>query len=151
MIHTSETDPLCFGEASPILRVENADASVTYYVDVLGFKVDFQLPGFAAVSRDRCRLFLCEGDQGNSGAWIWIGVGDVEPLFDRYRASGARIRHPPTNYSWALEMQIEDIDGNVLRIGSDNKKDKPIGEWLDMRGIRWFPRVEGGWKREDDD
>jgi hypothetical protein len=25
----------------------------------------------------------------------------------------------PTNYSWAVEMQIEDPDGNVLRLGSE--------------------------------
>ena len=28
---------------------------------------------------------------------------------------------PPTTFPWALEMQIEDPDGNVLRIGSDPK------------------------------
>lgn len=26
---------------------------------------------------------------------------------------------PPTSYSWALEFQVEDPDGNVLRFGSD--------------------------------
>ena len=26
---------------------------------------------------------------------------------------------PPTNFPWALEMQIEDPDGNVLRFGSE--------------------------------
>jgi hypothetical protein len=28
---------------------------------------------------------------------------------------------PPTRYTWALKMQIEDPDGNVLRMGSDPK------------------------------
>ncbi len=41
------------------------------------------------------------------------------------RRSGTRrgvgIRLPPTNYSWALEMQVEDPDGNVLRLGSEPK------------------------------
>jgi hypothetical protein len=27
----------------------------------------------------------------------------------------------PTKYPWALEMQLEDPDGNVLRIGSERK------------------------------
>jgi hypothetical protein len=34
-------------------------------------------------------------------------------------------------------MQLEDPDGNVLRMGSDRKDDQPIGEWLDMQGRRW--------------
>jgi hypothetical protein len=28
---------------------------------------------------------------------------------------------PPTNFPWALEMQVKDPDGNVLRIGSEPK------------------------------
>ncbi len=61
-------------------------------------------------------MFLCQGDQGHPGSWVWIS-GDVEAVYEEFRASGAKIRHPPTNYSWALEMQVEDLDGNVLRIG----------------------------------
>ena len=43
-------------------------------------------------------------------------------------------------------MQVEDIDGNVLRIGSEAKSNEPFGEWLDMLGQRWLPLPEGGWK-----
>ena len=61
---------ITFGGATPILRVRDLAASVTYYTTVLGFQEDWQGPGlFASVSRDRCILFLCEGDQGNPGAW----------------------------------------------------------------------------------
>ncbi len=73
---------------------------------------------------------------------------DADALFDEYRASGAKIRHPPTNYDWAYEMQVEDPDGNILRMGSDQKQDQPIGEWLDMQGRCW--KSEGGeWVRAD--
>jgi hypothetical protein len=34
-------------------------------------------------------------------------------------------------------MQVEDLDGNVLRIGSDPEKEKPLGVWRDADGIRW--------------
>ena len=128
-----------FGGAAPIFRVARLAASLEYYVTVLGFKIDWEESNIASVSRDRCCLFLCQGDQGHPGAWTWIGVGDVEALFTELSAKGARIRHPPTNYSWALEMQIEDLDGNVLRLGSEPRKDRPEGEWLDMRGDAWVP------------
>jgi predicted enzyme related to lactoylglutathione lyase len=102
-----------FENVTPILRVGNIAASIDYYVSVLGFKLDWQQGLFASISRDRCRVFLCEGDQGNPGSWVWIGIGDLEALFEECKSRGAKVRHPPTNYSWAYEMQIEDLDGNL--------------------------------------
>jgi catechol 2,3-dioxygenase-like lactoylglutathione lyase family enzyme len=139
---------IAFGGVTPVLRVRDVKASEEYYVQRLGFKVDFRSPGyFVSVSRGRCNLFLCEGDQGHSGGWVWIDGVDVEKVYAEFVASGAKIRHKPTNYPWALEMQVEDPDGNVLRIGSDPRKNEPTGEWLDMHGVRWSALPEGGWKR----
>ena len=133
---------------NPILRVQNLSASIDYYVGKLGFKLVWQHPGIiASVSRDRCSIMLCEGDQGHPGTWVWIGVEDIEPLFEQYRNQGAKVRHPPTNYEWAYEMQIEDPDGHVLRMGSEPKTDQPFGEWLDMRGEAWVMSSAGGWTR----
>jgi len=140
-------DVIPFGGAVPIFRIQHLAASIGYYVQVLGFKLDWQTPGFASVSRGRCCVFLSEGDQGNPGAWVWIGVPDAEALFEHYRATCARVRHPPANYPWALELHIEDLDGNVLRLGSDSKKDQPFGEWLNMRGQRWVMSPGGGWTK----
>jgi catechol 2,3-dioxygenase-like lactoylglutathione lyase family enzyme len=141
-----------FGGVTPILSVQSLPASLDYYVKVLGFKVDWHEPGImASVSRDRCSLMLCEGDQGNPGSWVWIGVGDVETLFAEYRTKGATVRHPPTNYPWACEMQVEDPDGHVLRLGSEPKSDQPFGEWCDMRGNRWLLSPAGGWTRVGSD
>ena len=139
-----------FGNAAPILRVASLAASVEYYVTVLGFTIDWEeVPVIASLSRDRCCLFLVEGDQGHPGSWAWIGVGDVEALFEELRAKGARVRHPPTNYYWGLEMQIEDLDGNVLRLASDRKQDLPNGEWLDMHGRAWMQQPDGTWTPVD--
>jgi hypothetical protein len=133
-----------FGGAAPIFRVESVSAAIDYYVRVLGFRHNWGNQGFASVSRDRCTIFLCEGDQGHPGTWVWIGVNDVVPLEADLRAKGAKIRHPPTNYPWAYEMQVEDLDGNVLRIGSDSLPGQPYGEWLDMNGRLWPPTALTG-------
>lgn len=147
-IQPTAADAVAFEGVSPILRVRSLSESVDYYVRVLGFKLDWQDSGlFASVSRGRCGLFLCEGGQGNLGAWVWIGVGDAEALHAEYLATGAKIRHPPTNYPWAYEMQVEDPDGNVLRMGSEPKDGQPFGEWLDMSGQAWVMSPDGGWSR----
>ena len=138
-----------FEGVTPILRVQSLSASIDYYVNVLGFKIDWHQPGImASVSRNRCHMMLCEGDQGHPGTWVWIGVEDVERLVEEYSSKGAKIRHRPTNYEWAYEMQIEDPDGHVLRMGSEPKPDQPVGEWLDMRGDVWVTSPGGGWTRQ---
>ncbi len=143
-----------FGGVTPILRVSDLAASIDYYVKKLGFKLNWGYPDggqsfFASVSRGRCCLFLCVGDQGHPGTWVWIDGKHVESLHTEFVASGARIRNPPTNYSWALEMQVEDLDGNILRFGSDPRKGEPDGPWLDMHGDRWI-RLEDGSHRKLD-
>jgi predicted enzyme related to lactoylglutathione lyase len=108
--------------STPILRVENMEASLCFYVDVLGFQAaEWSDDDFTCVSREKAGIYLCQRGQGCGGAWAWIGVSDVERLHERYKALGAKVILPPTNYPWALEMQVEDHDGNVLRFGSDPK------------------------------
>jgi catechol 2,3-dioxygenase-like lactoylglutathione lyase family enzyme len=138
-----------FEGVTPVLRVRSLAASLRHYVGVLGFRKDWggEKKGFASVSRGDCHIFLAQGDQGHSGSWVWVGVSDAAALHEEYRRRGARIRHPPTNYEWALEMQVEDVDGNVLRMGSEPLDGEPTGEWLDMEARRWRMRPDGSWRR----
>jgi predicted enzyme related to lactoylglutathione lyase len=107
---------------NPILRVENMEASLGFYVNTLGFQnASWGNGDFTHVGRDGVGIYLCKGGQGQGKAWIWVGVEDVEKLHEEYKARGVTILLPPTNYPWALEMQIEDPDGNVLRLGSEPK------------------------------
>lgn len=135
-----------FGGVNPIFRVSDLAASLDYYVRVLGFRIEWEFTGvIASVVREKVAIFLSEGDQGNPGSWVWIGVGDVEQVHAEFRQSGAIIRQAPTNFPWALEMQVADPDGNVLRLGSEPLENRPIGEWLDMYGQRWKRTRDGGW------
>ena len=141
---------VAFEGVSPIFNVRNMRTSLAYYVDVLGFKIDWGGDTtFASVSRGGCHIMLCEGDQGNHGGWVWVGVGDAGALHEEYRDKGARIRHPPTNYEWAYEMQVEDPDGNILRMGSEPKPDEALGPWLDMHRVSWERTPDGRWKRAE--
>jgi catechol 2,3-dioxygenase-like lactoylglutathione lyase family enzyme len=105
----------------PILRVENMEASLRFYSGVLGFKnAQWGTDDFTSINHPGGgAIYLCRGDQGLGGAWLWIGVDDVGKLHDELKARGIGIRLEPTNYPWAREMHVEDPDGNVLRFGSD--------------------------------
>jgi predicted enzyme related to lactoylglutathione lyase len=119
-----------FENSTPILRVADMMVSLRYYVDVLGFKnAPWGTEHFTCVNRDAAGIYLCRDGQGHAGTWVWIGVEDVEALHEEYKANGARIRHPPANYPYALEMKVEDPDGHVLRFGSEPRTDLPYSAW----------------------
>jgi predicted enzyme related to lactoylglutathione lyase len=109
--------------ANPILRVVDMARTLLYYVEVLGFtNAEWGGDDFTLVTRDGAGIYLSEGDQGQPGTWVWIGVDDVESLHEEYKATGATILHPPESFPWACEMKVGDPDGNVLRFGSDPKE-----------------------------
>ncbi|HET8888322.1 MAG TPA: glyoxalase superfamily protein [Candidatus Angelobacter sp.] len=111
-----------FENCQPILRVDDINTSLSFYVDKLGFKnADWGSSDFTSVNRDGAVMYLCRGGQGRGGAWIWIGVDDAQKLHDELKARGVAIRMPLTNHPWALEFQVEDPDGNVIRFGSEPK------------------------------
>ena len=116
----NDNHPVHFEGSAPILRVENMPAALHFYLDLLGFKnVHWGTDEFTSISRDQAHIYLCRGGQGLGKAWVWIGVEDAAKLHEEVRARGVSVRMPPTNFSWALEMHLEDPDGNVLRFGSD--------------------------------
>lgn len=115
----------------PVLRVNDLAVSLDYYTRKLGFGIDWTSPGaFASISRDACTIFLCEGGQGHAGTWVWIPANSSDLLFAEYRASGALIRQPPTNFPWgSRELQVTDPDGHVLRFASDATPTEPNGNF----------------------
>lgn len=109
-----------FEGSTPILWVSDMAASVRYYVEVLGFtNAAWGNDDFTSVNRGGAGIYLCRGGQGQPGTWVWIGVEDAAAVYEEYRAAGAKIRQPPVRRPWALEFQVEDPDGHVLRLGSD--------------------------------
>lgn len=115
-----ETGTLHFEHANPILRVEDMARALDFYVTKLGFaNAPWGDDDFTCVERDGAGIYLSRGDQGRGGAWAWIGISDVAVFHSECLARGVAVRKPPANFPWALEMQLEDPDGNVLRFGSE--------------------------------
>jgi len=112
-----------FLSSVPILSVKSVRASIDYYVHKLGFEKEWDWgdpPTFGCVWRDQVRIFLCEGGQGAPGTWISIFVQNVDALHEDYQRRGAIIRQAPANFPWGVrEMNVQDLDGHRLRMGSD--------------------------------
>jgi predicted enzyme related to lactoylglutathione lyase len=114
----------------PILNVQDMGRSLAFYVDLLGFKkADWGDENFTHIQRDSSGIYLCKGGQGSPGTWIWLGFdGDIHEQHQEFVHKGIKIKLPPTNFSWAYEMQVQDPDGHVLRFGTDPDVSEPFAD-----------------------
>ncbi len=121
-----------------ILSVKDIAVSRTFYTDTLGFKeASWGNNEFTAFQKDGKGMYLCKGGQGQPGTWVWMGFdGDIFKLYNELKSRGVVIKLPPTNFSWALEMQIEDPDGHVLRFGTSPDEKKPFEDIFELNKIR---------------
>ena len=64
-----------FEGAQAILRVEDMQRSLRYYLEVLGFtNAEWGNDDFTHMHCDGAGIYLCQGAQGQPGPWVWIGV-----------------------------------------------------------------------------
>ena len=111
---------------NPSLDVQNLPESIRYYVEVLGFELYIETPNLGIVERDGHQIHLRQGGSDSAAARVWIGVEDIAVLHERYRERSVKIKQEPTNYSWAYQMIVEDLDGNLLVFGSGPLEGEPF-------------------------
>lgn len=108
----------------PALRMLDYTRSKVFYVDKLGFSVDWEhqfepdLPVFMQVSRDDMSFYLTEhsGDC-EPGGLIHLVVPDVDAWFNELQQKGVTIEDPPNSRLEGIRnMSLFDPDGNQLRI-----------------------------------
>ncbi len=116
----------------PVLPVANLQASFGFYEQVAGFKRNWSGATVGSVSRDGHAIML-QQNGGTGRSKVWIGCEDVLALHEEMTARGAKVVHPPTNEGHALEMRIEDLDGNVLWFGSEPLKNVPFGQPVPLK------------------
>jgi catechol 2,3-dioxygenase-like lactoylglutathione lyase family enzyme len=126
--------PMNLGTITPILRSFDEAKTREFYVDFLGFHIDWEhrfapdLPLYMQVSKDACVLHLSEhhGD-GSPGVAIRIAAADVdayqaELIAKRYKHARPGVDAVPWG---AREMSIRDPSGNRLIFFTDVPEDRP--------------------------
>jgi len=110
--------------AVPLLRIFDEGKAREFYLDLLGFEVDFEhrfgddFPIYLSVSRDGCVLHLTEhhGD-ATPGAHVRIGVAGLDDYCRKLAASESRTTKPgtPGKTAWGTrEICLSDPFGNRL-------------------------------------
>lgn len=108
----------------PTLRMTDEARSRAFYVDGLGFHVDWthrfepDLPALLQLSRDGIIFYLSQHVMDCAvGGLLHLFVDRVDDWHAALRRHGIAIELPPTDQPWGLrEMHVIDPDGNRLRI-----------------------------------
>jgi len=125
---------MTFSSAVPEIPAASIDRSAAYYVNTLGFTLDWgdEQGGIAGISRGNCRLFITnrtfrEGFGNSCPIVIWINLqskAEVDELFAEWKAAHAKIVSEPEDKPWKLrEFLAADSDGNFIRVFYDFRHD----------------------------
>ena len=114
----------------PILRIFDVAKAREFYLDYLGFRVDWEhrfepaLPLYMQVSRSGCVLHLSEhhGD-ASPGATVFLRMTGVEPFHHELATKNYAYQRPGVELApWnAKLMELTDPFGNRLRFNEDLK------------------------------
>ncbi len=114
--------------AVPIYSVENMEAALAYYQNVLGFVLGWKWgepPYIASVCRDNVELMIAKrgqaGPAGSSKAYIY--VANIDALYKALMKNGAKINIPLEVRPYGMrDFGIQDPDGNELHFGEEMAK-----------------------------
>lgn len=111
--------------------VNDVDAALPFYTDLLGFTVVMHpAPGFASIARGDLRILLNRPGAGGAGqampdeqspapgGWnrVQIEVADLDATVAALRASGARFRNEIVTGNGGRQILVEDPSGNPVEL-----------------------------------
>jgi catechol 2,3-dioxygenase-like lactoylglutathione lyase family enzyme len=114
-----------FTAVVPILSVRDVEASLRFYVDLLGFQRPWwwgEPATFGGAYAGEHEVQFCQGRQGQPGTWISVWVDDVDALHERLRTLDVDIRQAPSTYPWGVrELNVADPDGHRIRFSTASR------------------------------
>ena len=121
--------------------VNDLDAAVLFYKDLLGFTVDIQVaPGFARLSKGNLHLYLNKpsfGGAGQSmpdgtapapGGWnrIILEVNNLEAFIATLKIKKAHFRNELVTGQGGKQILVQDPSGNLIELFEPNEQAKSI-------------------------
>jgi uncharacterized glyoxalase superfamily protein PhnB len=108
-----------------VLAVKDLRTEADYYVEKLGFDLDFTVPGWEFLSFGDFKVMLGEcademlaRETGNHSWYAHVVVEDVDEVYRELVGRGAKILSPLENKPWGLrEFSVETPDGHRIGFG----------------------------------
>jgi predicted enzyme related to lactoylglutathione lyase len=102
------------------IPVTDRKRSAAWYVDVLGLKVEFEVPArnaTALIDDGGFTIFVEQGEAPpTAGTALYFQVDDVDGLYAGMVARGVSFAHPPQNVFWGYGPELVDPDGYRVRL-----------------------------------
>jgi catechol 2,3-dioxygenase-like lactoylglutathione lyase family enzyme len=113
----------------PALRITDYERSKAYYVETLGFTVDWEhrfephFPVFMSIVRDGMQVYLTQhsGDC-QVGGLVHFVIPNVDAWHREFRERRASVAEAPNDDLGFRNMTITDPDGNQLRFMEPSSK-----------------------------
>jgi uncharacterized glyoxalase superfamily protein PhnB len=114
---------------APVLIVPEVREALDYYRDKLGFDVETWEPApatYGYARRDGYSIHLAQGEPARPNSEVvqpdlfdvYIGVDDVNAIYEELQGRGADLLHEPIERPWAMrEIRVQDPFGYILAFG----------------------------------
>lgn len=108
-----------------VLAVKDLVQSVEFYRDILGLQLEFEVPGWAFLSRDGFRVMLGEcrdamkaEDTGDHSYFAYVTVEDIDDLYRELVAKNVRLVQELSDKPWGMrEFGVKSPDGHRIMFG----------------------------------
>ena len=108
-----------------VLAVRDLPASVRFYRDTLGLAIDFEVPGWAFMSRDRFQVMLGECPDalpahklGDHSYFAYVTVAAIDDLYRELVAKGVERIQALADKPWGMrEFGVRTPDGHRITFG----------------------------------
>jgi uncharacterized glyoxalase superfamily protein PhnB len=108
-----------------VLAVRNLAVSVAFYREMLGFGLDFEVPGWAFLSRDRFRIMLGEcadampaHETGDHSYFAYVAVEGIDELYRELVARNVPRVQDLSDKPWGMrEFGVRTPDGHRIMFG----------------------------------
>ena len=110
-----------------VLAVNDLEKSTQYYIDILGFKLEFSVEGWRFLSRGVFRVMLGEcpdevpASEINNHSYIaYINVEGIDALYAEFKNNGAKFTQEVADKPWDMrEFGIVTPDGHRMMFGEE--------------------------------
>ena len=118
-----EISTIHFSSAIPLLRIFSEDKAREFYVDFLGFTIDWEhrfdagFPLYAQIHRGELELHLTEhhGD-ASPGSTVFVPTLDIDALHEQLNDKDYKFAKPAIiDLPWGRQIEVADPFGNRLR------------------------------------
>ena len=112
--------------AATVFSVKDVAQAIKFYVDILGFSVDFRFGEYAGVKHGEVLIHLSQNHPNmrppGSGA-VYIFCDEVDDFYRDITSKGVKTTAAPKDYPYGMrDFLAYDLDGNQVSFGTETKK-----------------------------